>query len=47
MKEVHLDMMKTVVKPWTIQIAAGRSWLYQQVHTWCDENLDMFWSKEF
>ena len=57
MKEVYLDVMKTMVKPWMVQVAAGKPWLYQQdrapahtsklVQTWCDENLDMFWSKEF
>ncbi|QQP51676.1 Transposable element tcb1 transposase [Caligus rogercresseyi] len=56
-KEVYLDVMQTVVKPWMTQIAAGRPYLYQQdgapahtsnlVQNWCLENLDMFWSKEF
>ncbi|QQP32456.1 Transposable element tcb1 transposase [Caligus rogercresseyi] len=56
-KEVYLDVMQTVVKPWMTQIAAGRAYLYQQdgasahtsnlVQNWCLENLDMFWSKEF
>ncbi|QQP50935.1 Transposable element tcb2 transposase [Caligus rogercresseyi] len=29
-KEVYLDVMQTVVKPWMTQIAAGRPYLYQQ-----------------
>ncbi|QQP39853.1 Transposable element tcb2 transposase, partial [Caligus rogercresseyi] len=49
-KEVYLDVMQTVVKPWMTQIAAGRPYLYQQdgapahtsnlVQNWCLENLD-------
>ncbi|QQP49218.1 Transposable element tcb1 transposase, partial [Caligus rogercresseyi] len=49
-KEVYLDVMQTVVKPWMIQIAAGRPYLCQQdgapahtsnlVQNWCLENLD-------
>ncbi|QQP55531.1 Transposable element tcb2 transposase, partial [Caligus rogercresseyi] len=56
-KEVYLDVMQTVVKPWMTQIATGRPYLYQQdgapahtsnlVQNWCLENLDMLWSKEF
>ena len=57
MNEVYFEVMKNVVKPWMVQAAAGKSWLYQQdgtpahtsdlVQTWCKENLDMFLSKEF
>ncbi|QQP35347.1 Transposable element tcb2 transposase, partial [Caligus rogercresseyi] len=49
-KEVYLDVMQTVVKPWMTQIAAGRPYLYQQdgapahtsnlVQNWCLENLN-------
>ena len=56
-KKVYLNMMKTVVKPWMVQVASGKPWLYLQdgapahtsklVQTLCDENLDMFWLKEF
>ncbi|QQP48569.1 Transposable element tcb1 transposase, partial [Caligus rogercresseyi] len=56
-QEVYLDVMQTVVMPWMTQIAARRPYLYQQdgapahtsnlVQSWCLENLDMFWSKEF
>ncbi|QQP37037.1 Transposable element tcb1 transposase [Caligus rogercresseyi] len=44
-KEVYLDAMQTVVKPWMTQFAAGRPYLYQQdgapahtsnlVQNWC------------
>ena len=51
-KGVYRDVMKPVVKPWMVHVAAGKPWLYQKdgapaftsnlVQTWCDENLDMF-----
>ena len=55
-KEVYLDVMNTVVKPWMTQVAAGKLVLFQPdgtsarasslVQTSCNENLDMLWSKE-
>ena len=51
-KKVYLDVMKTVLKPWFVQVAAGNLWFYQQdgatantsnlIQTWWDENSDMF-----
>ncbi len=56
-KEVYVRSMKTVVRPWMVQVAAGRPYLYKQdgalactshlEQNWCEDNLDMFWSKSF
>lgn len=56
-KEVYLDIMITVVKPWMDEIAAGRPYVFQQdnapahashvVQNWMDDNLPLFWSKAF
>lgn len=55
--QVYLEVLQTVVHPWITQVAAGRPYVFQQdgapahnsriVQNWCDEHLDMFWSKEF
>jgi inhibitor of nuclear factor kappa-B kinase subunit alpha len=56
-KEVYLNVMITVVRPWMAQIAGGRPYVYQQdsapahasnlVQNWMEENLPLFWSKAF
>ena len=56
-KEVYHDVIKNVVKPWMVQEAARKLWLYQNdgtpghtsnlVQAWCNESLDMVLSKEF
>lgn len=56
-KEVHLDVLKLVVKPWMETVASGRPYLFQQdgapahtshlVQNWLTDNVDMFWSKDF
>ena len=56
-KEVYVEALATIVKPWITQVAAGRRYIFQQdgapahtsrlVQNWCDEHLDMFWSKDF
>ncbi len=55
-KEVYLDVMRDVCKPWMDVVAAGRPYIFQQdgalaytshlVQNWCLDNLDMFWSKK-
>ncbi|XP_076226776.1 uncharacterized protein LOC143174895 [Nomia melanderi] len=56
-KEVYLEILKTVVKPWMETMASGRPYLFQQdgalahtshlVKNWLSDNVDMFWSKDF
>ena len=56
-KEVYVQVLSTVVKPWMETIASGRSYVFQQdgapahtshlVQNWLSDNVDMFWSKEF
>ena len=51
-KEVYLDVMKTAVKLWMVQVATETSPCYKQdgapahthnwVQAWCDDNLNMF-----
>jgi len=56
-KEVYVNVLASVVKPWMETVASGRPYVFQQdsapVHTshlvqnWLSDNIDMFWSKEF
>ena len=56
-KEVYLDVIKNVVKPWMVQAVARKLWLYQHdgipahtsnlVQAWCNGSLDMVLSKTF
>lgn len=56
-KEVYLDLLIKVVKPWMDKCSNGRPYVFQQdsapAHTsnlvqgWLEENLPMFWSKHF
>lgn len=55
--QVYLDVLQSVVHPWMVRVSAGRPYVFQQdgapahnsrlVQNWCDENMDMFWSKDF
>ena len=55
-KEVYLAVLKDVVKPWVVQVADGRPYVFQQdgapahnsriVQTWCEDEFHAFWSKE-
>lgn len=55
-KEVYLDILRNVVKPWMSAIAADRPYVFQQdgapahnsriVQAWCEDELHAFWSKE-
>ena len=55
--EVFLKTLRNVVKPWMIEVAQGRPYVFQQdgapahtshrVQNWLDNNVDMFWPKEF
>ncbi|CAK9807113.1 Transposable element Tcb1 transposase [Anthophora quadrimaculata] len=56
-KEVYLEVLKRVIKPWMETTASGRPYLFQQdgapahtshlVQNWLSDNVDMFWSKDF
>lgn len=56
-KEVYLDVLKKKVRPWIVKVAAGRPYVFQQdgapahnshlVQNWLDDNMDMYWPKEF
>ncbi|XP_011863807.1 PREDICTED: uncharacterized protein LOC105559817 [Vollenhovia emeryi] len=56
-KEVYLEVLRTVVKPWMETVACRRSYIFQQdgvpahtshlVQNWLSDNIDMFWSKDF
>ncbi|XP_076626017.1 uncharacterized protein LOC143344146 [Colletes latitarsis] len=56
-KEVYLEVLKTVIKPWMETMASGRPYVFQQdgapahtshlVKNWLSDNVDMFWSKDF
>jgi len=57
-KEVYVNVLASVVKPWMETVASGRP-VFQQdgapahtshlfdVQNWLLDNIDMFWSKEF
>lgn len=55
--DVYLNVLKNVVKPWIIEVAGDRPYVFQQdgapahtshrVQNWLDDNVDMFWFKEF
>lgn len=56
-KEVYVNVLSNVVKPWMDNVAFGRPYVFQQdgapahtshlVQNWLSDNIDMFWSKEF
>jgi len=56
-KEVYVEILRTTVKPWMEDVAAGRPYIFQQdgapahtshlVQNWLSDNIDMFWSKDF
>lgn len=55
-KEVYLNVLMNVVKPW-MEKESGKPYVFQQdgapahtshlVQNWLSDNVDMFWSKEF
>ena len=55
--EVYIKALEEVVKPWVEEVTAGASYVFQQdsapahaakkTQEWCEENLDMVWTKEF
>jgi len=56
-KEVYVEILRTTVKSWMEDVAAGRPYIFQQdgapahtshlVQNWLSDNIDMFWSKDF
>ncbi|CAK9829643.1 Transposable element Tcb1 transposase [Anthophora retusa] len=56
-KEVYLNVLINVVKPWMEIVSSGKPYVFQQdgapahtshlVQNWLSDNVDMFWSKEF
>jgi len=56
-KEVYVNVLASVVKPWMEIVASGRPYVFQQdsapahtshlVQNWLSDNIDMFWSKKF
>lgn len=56
-KEVYVDILSTVVKPWMEIVASGRPYIFQQdgapahtshlVQNWLTDHVELFWSKDF
>jgi len=55
-KEVYVNVLASVVKPWMETVASGRLYVIQQrapahtihlIQNWFSDNIDIFWSKEF
>ena len=56
-KEVYLEVLKTVIKPWMQTMVSGRPYSFQQdgapahtshlVQNWLSDNVNMIWSKDF
>ncbi len=56
-KEVYLNVLQTVVKPWMDETAGETPYVFQQdgtpahtshlVQNWLSDNLDLFWTKHF
>jgi len=52
-----VEILRTKVKPWMEDVAAGRPYVFQQdgapahtshlVQNWLSDHVDMFWSKDF
>ena len=54
---VYLNVLRDVIKPWMVEVSNGRPYVFQQdgapahtshqVQNWLDDNVDMFWPKQF